>query len=57
MKRKIMAALGALALLLALGTVGGMECELISMGRGAAETLALMGAGAFLLWRAGVLQI
>ena len=58
-KRRILAALGALALFLMLCVVGGQDNGWISyaaFGRGAVAAVALEAAGAFLLWKAGVLQ-
>ena len=57
MKRKIFAAAGALALLLALGIYGGTECGTIALGRGAAEAVTLMLGGAWALWKAGVVRL
>lgn len=56
-KRTICRALGALALLLALGFVGGMERELIAVGKGAALALGCEIVGAALLWKAGVIRV
>ncbi len=57
MKRKLIEAAGWAALALAIGIYGGAECDLLPLGRAAAEAIGLMGAGAFLLWKAGVLQV
>lgn len=55
-KRTICRTVGALALLLALGFVGGMEHELIAVGKGAALALSCELVGAALLWKGGVLR-
>ena len=57
MKKRIAAAVGFLALLLALGFVGGMERELISVGKGAALALSCELVGAALLWKGGVIRV
>ena len=56
-KKRIAAAVGFLALLLALGFVGGMERELISVGKGAALALSCELVGAALLWKGGVIRV
>ena len=56
-KRTICRALGVLALLLALGFVGGMERELIAVGKGAALALSCELVGAAALWKGGVLRV
>lgn len=55
-KKRIAAALGFLALLLALGFVGGMERELIAVGKGAALALSCEIVGAAALWKGGVIR-
>ena len=55
-KRTICRVLGAVAMLLALGFVGGMERELISVGKGAALALSCELVGAAALWKGGVLR-
>lgn len=55
-KRTICRAVGFLALLLALGFVGGMERELIAIGKGAALALGCEIVGAAALWKGGVLR-
>ena len=55
-KRTICRAVGFLALLLALGFVGGMERELIAVGKGAALAVLSEAVGASLLWKGGVIQ-
>lgn len=55
-KRTIFRALGCLGLLLALGFVGGMERELIAVGKGAALALGCEIVGAASLWKGGVLR-
>ena len=57
MKKRIAAAVGFLALLLALGFVGGMERELISVGKGAALARSCELVGAALLWKGGVIRV
>jgi len=57
MKRKIFEAAGWAALALAIGICGGAECDLLPLGRAAAEAIGLMLAGAFCLWKAGVVKI
>lgn len=57
MKKRIAAAVGFLALLLALGFVGGMERELIAVGKGAALALGCEIVGAALLWKGGVIRV
>ena len=56
-KRTICRVVGFLALLLALGFVGGMERELLAVGRGAALALSCEIVGAALLWKGGVLCV
>ena len=56
-KKRIAVAVGFLALLLALGFVGGMERELLAVGRGAALALSCEIVGAALLWKGGVLCV
>lgn len=56
-KRTICRVVGFLALLLALGFVGGMERELIAVGKGAALALGCELVGAAALWKAGVLKL
>lgn len=56
-KRTVCRVLGFLALLLALGFVGGMERELIAVGKGAALALGCEIVGAFLLYKAGVIRV
>ena len=56
MKKRIAAAVGFLVLLLALGFVGGMERELIAVGKGAALALGCELVGAAALWKGGVLR-
>ena len=56
-KKRIAAAVGLLALLLALGFVGGMERELIAVGKGAALALGCEIVGAALLWKGGVIRV
>ena len=55
-KRTICRAVGFLALLLALGFVGGMERELIAVGKGTALALSCEIVGAAALWKGGVLR-
>ncbi|MBR4702320.1 MAG: hypothetical protein IKO91_00600 [Oscillospiraceae bacterium] len=55
--RKIFEAAGWAALALALGIYGGTECGLLPLGRGAAEALVSLLAGAWMLWKAGVVRI
>lgn len=55
-KRTICRAVGFLALLLALGFVGGMERELIAVGKGAALALGCEIVGASALWKGGVIR-
>ena len=55
-RRAICRAVGFLALLLALGFVGGMERELIAVGKGAALALSCEIVGAAALWKGGVLR-
>ena len=55
-KRTICRAVGFLALLAALGFVGGMERELIAVGKGAALALGCELVGAAALWKGGVLR-
>ncbi len=55
MRRKIFEAAGWAALALALGVFGGVECGLLPLGRGAAEAVGLMLAGAWMLWKGGIL--
>ena len=57
MKKRIAAAVGFLALLLALGFVGGMERELISVGKGAGLALGCELVGAAALWKGGVIRV
>lgn len=57
MKKRIAAAVGFLALLLALGFVGGMERELIAVGKGAALALSCEIVGAAALWKGGVIRV
>lgn len=54
-KRTICRTVGFLALLVALGFVGGMERELIAVGKGAALALGCEFVGAAALWKGGVL--
>lgn len=56
-KRTICRALGFLSLLLALGFVGGMERELIAVGKGAALALTSEAVGTALLWKGGVIRV
>ncbi len=56
-KRRIVEDAGWALLLLALGVFGGTECGLLPLGRGAAEAIGLMLAGAWMLWKGGVLTI
>ena len=56
-KRTICRAVGFLALLLALGFVGGMERELIAVGKGAALALGCELVGAAALWKGGVIRV
>lgn len=56
-KKRICAVLGFLALLLALGFVGGMERELIAVGKGAALALGCEIVGAAALWKGGVIRL
>ena len=56
-KWTICRAVGFLALLLALGFVGGMERELIAVGKGAALALGCEIVGAAALWKGGVLRV
>jgi len=56
-KRRIAEDAGWALLLLALGIYGGTECGLLPLGRGAAEAVGLMLAGAWALWKAGVVRI
>lgn len=56
-KRTICRAVGFLAFMLMLGFVGGMERELIAVGKGAALALGCEIVGAAALWKAGVLRI
>lgn len=56
-KRTIFRAVGFLALLLALGFVGGMERELIAVGKGAALALSCELVGAAALWKGGVIRV
>ena len=46
-----------MALLLALGFVGGMERELIAVGKGAALALGCEIVGAAALWKGGVIRV
>lgn len=55
-KRTVCRVLGCLGLLLALGFVGGMERELIAVGKGAALALGCEILGAAALWKGGVLR-
>lgn len=56
-KRTICRAVGFLALLLALGFVGGMERELIAVGKGAALALGCEIVGTAALWKGGVIRV
>ena len=56
-KRTICRVLGCLGLLLALGFVGGMERELIAVGKGAALALGCELVGAAALWKGGVFRV
>lgn len=56
-ERKIFEAAGWALLALALGIYGGTECGLLPLGRGAAEAVGLMLAGAWMLWKGGILTI
>lgn len=56
-KRTICRVAGFLALLLALGFVGGMERELIAVGKGAALALSCEIVGAAALWKGGVIRL
>ena len=56
-KRTICRTMGFLALLLALGFVGGMERELIAVGKGAALALSCELVGAAALWKGGVIRV
>lgn len=56
-KRTVCRVLGFLALLLALGFVGGMERELISVSNGAALALGCEIMGAAALWKGGVIRV
>lgn len=56
-KKRIAAAVGLLALLLALGFVGGMERELIAVGKGAALALSCELVGVAALWKGGVIRV
>lgn len=55
-KKRICATLGFLAFLLMLGFVGGMERELIAVGKGAALALSCEIVGAAALWKGGVIR-
>ena len=55
-KKRICITVGLLALLLALGIVGGMEWGDIPIGRGAALALFCEALGAALLWKGGVIR-
>ena len=46
-----------LTALLALGFVGGMERELIAVGKGAALAMSCEIVGAALLWKGGVIRV
>lgn len=56
-KRKIAETAGWALLLLALGVMGGAECGTIPLGRAAAEALAALLAGAWMLRKGGILTI
>ncbi len=56
-RRKLFEAAGWAALLLALGIFGGTEYGTLPMGRGAIEAFGLMIAGAWMLWKVGVVRI
>lgn len=56
-KKRICRVLGFLALLLALGFVGGMERELIAVGKGAVLALGCEIVGAAALWKGGVIRV
>jgi len=55
-KTKILAVAGMTALLLVYCVVGGMDLGTISVKTGAALGFGLLAAGAWLLWKAGVIQ-
>lgn len=56
-KRTICRTVGFLALLLALGFVGGCERGFITLGKGAALAFTCELLGAALLWKGGVLRV
>lgn len=56
-KRRICIVLGALAFMLMLGVVGGMERDLMPMGRGTVLALVYEAVGAFCFWKAGVIRL
>lgn len=56
-KRRIAEIAGWALLLLALGVMGGAECGTIPLGRAAAEALVALLAGAWMLWKGGILTI
>ena len=56
-KRTICRAVGFLALLLALGFVGGMDMGIMPIGRGAVLALTSEAVGTALLWKGGVLRV
>ena len=55
-KKRIVVAVGYVAILLALGIGGGMEWGDIPIGRGAALAAFCEALGAALLWKGGVIR-
>lgn len=56
-KRTICIAVGALAFLLMLGVIGGMDLGTIRFGAGAAWAIGLEAAGIAALWKGGVIRV
>lgn len=56
-KRRILAALGALAFMAMLGAVGGMDLGIMPVGKGAALAASCEALGAALWYKAGVVRI